>query len=772
MSLTGSLKAEAVALDTPQGALSPEQEIPDAAVRAQVERISRSAPFVRSSRITHFLSFIVDSTIRGQYDVLKETCIGNLVFGREPDYDPKIDPIVRVEARRLRAKLQEYYETEGRADRIVITMPKGGYRPTIQVRPVATPPIFPVEAPLGAPVGAPLDVTPGAILPSTAGAAPMAGFPASAEHRQAAQPGWRARPGLWLGAVGAIVALLALGAFFLHRGRSSAVLTRLTPLTSYLGEEFNPSLSPDGRHLAFTWDNDRGLYSIYVQTIPRGEPVQLSHSQGQDLHPVWSPDGRDLAFLRVTPKGSQVITIPSTGGPERTIGQVQNSVSVWRADAMQMPGSAGPAWSPRGDALYVNDGGAIYRWPLGYGARTKVTEPPSANNDFYPAISPDGRWIAFARQTSNSTYDLYAARLSDDHPVEPVRLTTDRTDIRGLAWSPDGAAILFSSRRSGTHELWQASLHDHSLRHVPIGSREAIDPTIDQRGSLLAYTELTQNTNIWRLPLGPAGHAVPERAIASSGRNNSPQYSPDGQRIAFVSDRSGAWELWVCGADGSQPRQLTSFRGPMLGTPHWSPDGRWIAFDARPGDHSKIFLIASDGGQPRQLAVNDFEERMPNWSADGRSVYFNSTRSGEVRLWKVALDGSNPRQISDRPAYDNFEAEDGKTVYFRSEGAGIWMTPSEGGASTLVPPLAHVESSRYLAVTSHALWFVDQEDAPRRILAYNFATHRVSAMGTIDHTLVSGTPSLSVSPDERSVVFAQQDQSASDILGVPWASVR
>src|ERR1700748_3272190 len=84
-----------------------------AAVRLQLAKIVGSLPFVRSNRIGEFLTFVVENTLEGQHDVLKETYIGSMVFGRELAYDPKIDPIVRVEARRLRSKLQEYYETEG-----------------------------------------------------------------------------------------------------------------------------------------------------------------------------------------------------------------------------------------------------------------------------------------------------------------------------------------------------------------------------------------------------------------------------------------------------------------------------------------------------------------------------------------------------------------------------------------------------------------------------------------------------------------------------------
>ena len=103
-------------------------------VRAQLERILASRAFASSVRMSRFLRFSVEETLAGRGDELKEITIGLAVFDRSPDYDPRLDPIVRVEARRLREKLSRYYATEGREDPVVIDLPRGGYTPTIRQR--------------------------------------------------------------------------------------------------------------------------------------------------------------------------------------------------------------------------------------------------------------------------------------------------------------------------------------------------------------------------------------------------------------------------------------------------------------------------------------------------------------------------------------------------------------------------------------------------------------------------------------------------------------
>src|SRR5829696_3501004 len=107
-------------------------DVPDSAVRAQLDRILASPVFSRSQQLRRFLSFIVEQTLTGQAHTLKEAVLAHEVYGKGPDFDGGSDPVVRVDARRLRDKLREFYE--GRSDPIVISLPKGSYVPVFEVR--------------------------------------------------------------------------------------------------------------------------------------------------------------------------------------------------------------------------------------------------------------------------------------------------------------------------------------------------------------------------------------------------------------------------------------------------------------------------------------------------------------------------------------------------------------------------------------------------------------------------------------------------------------
>jgi hypothetical protein len=121
-------------------------------------------------------------------------------------------------------------------------------------------------------------------------------------------------------------------------------------------------------------------------------------------------------------------------------------------------------------------------------------------------------------------------------------------------------------------------------------------------------------------------------------------------------------------------------------------------------------------------------------------------------------------RVTAQLGFDAMESPDGKWVYYLSRGPGIWRVPTSGGEGVLVPELAHVYPRRYWAVTDHGIYFVAQETAPRTVQFFSFATRRIERVRTIERNLVAGTPSLTASPDERWIVYAQKDQRSSDMM--------
>jgi TolB-like protein len=116
------------------GAAVPAPDLSPESIRLALEKILGSPGFVNADRLSRFLRYTVDETLNGQTDKLKETLLGIEVFNRKPTYDPRVDAVVRTEAVKLRARLRDYYEGEGREDELIIDLPKGGYVPAFRIR--------------------------------------------------------------------------------------------------------------------------------------------------------------------------------------------------------------------------------------------------------------------------------------------------------------------------------------------------------------------------------------------------------------------------------------------------------------------------------------------------------------------------------------------------------------------------------------------------------------------------------------------------------------
>jgi Tol biopolymer transport system component/DNA-binding winged helix-turn-helix (wHTH) protein len=568
-----------------------------------------------------------------------------------------------------------------------------------------------------------------------------------------------------LAATAAVILIAScLAAWRLHSRpapEESAVLNPV-PLTTYRGSENAPSFSPDGSQVAFEWNSEKqDKFDIYVKVVGSDStPLRLTNDPNPSRWPSWSPDGRTIAFERIVNSNTiYLMLIPALGGPERKLAEFQVGPDLLGYSATW---SANSKWLVVPAVTGTHPHPHLIRMSVETGESSPITDPTTSLGDAFPAISPDGKTLLFDRHGSFNGGSLYSIRVdADAKPIGTPTQLTEGSRFWAPHWTSDGKEIIahaFSEHFNGAVRM--SADGSPSFQTLPWLSGGGLFD-IARRGNRIAFSVVRGDTNIWRIDL-TARPIHPEPFIASTVRDVFPQYSPDGRKLAFHSNRSGTGlQIWVSDSDGNQARQLTSLRPGLTGTPHWSPDGQTIAFDSSYTGHFQVYTMSPDGGKMRQWTNGNFDSFAATWSRDGRWLYFTSNQSGRNELWKMPIAGGTPVQVTHNEGSMGIESEDGTTLYFSKEsGTGsIWKMPIAGG------PEKQLTDSIFrtnFAVTKTGIYFMTAPgiDGTSELRFYSFAT------GATTTLLPIGLPEygLAVSPDGRYLIYDQIDDPASDLM--------
>jgi Tol biopolymer transport system component len=257
----------------------------------------------------------------------------------------------------------------------------------------------------------------------------------------------------------------------------------------------------------------------------------------------------------------------------------------------------------------------------------------------------------------------------------------------------------------------------------------------------------------------------PLQLISSTKAEYCPAYSPDGKRIAFVSEQSGAPDIWICESDGRNPVQLTSFAGPTVGGPKWSPEGQEIAFYAAPNGNRDIYVVSASRGAPRRLTTQPGIDQWPYWSQDGLWLYFCSERSGEAKIWKIPSQGGEAIQLTQTKELEDVPQEslDGKYIYY-SRGwpypLSVWKLPLESGEETKVLDSVHPLALWTLRQEGIYFFTAPDDKGSSELCFYEFASGKTRKNLKVER----GLSGLAVSPDGRAILYSQLDDSGSDLM--------
>jgi len=519
---------------------------------------------------------------------------------------------------------------------------------------------------------------------SAAVAAPEAERPPSGAVAVGAppQPSARRRAYLAFGLVGLTLVVLAGGAGIFYVARRSTPVTvpsEYEQLTNYADGAVGPSLSPDGRMVAFIRGGESFLSTgqIYVKLLPNGESVRLTNDAGSKYGPVFTPDGSRIAYTAIKSIGASLSwdtwTVPVLGGEPRRL----------------LPNASGLTWMTDGRLLFAEiKGGELHM-----GIVTATESRADSREIYFP---PHERAMAHYAYASPDRQSVLIVEMDQSHAFhQPCRLVPFDGRSAGrqvgpegtctsAAWSPDGAWMYFGARVAGSAHLWRQRFPDGTPEQITFGPYEEEDLAVAPDGRSLVTSIGTRRSSIW------LHDAAGERAVSSEGYALSPRLSKDSKRLFYLFARDlslsaagwGPWSAELRSLDLGSGKSDTLLPGVSVIDFDISSDEKLVAFSANDGPERKssIWLASLDRDSPPRQIARDGDQ--VSFGADGELIFRSLTENNA--LVRIRQDGTGRERIMSPPVLEKFGVSpDGQWALVFSPGAG--GIPGTPGATLAVP---------------------------------------------------------------------------------------
>lgn len=532
-----------------------------------------------------------------------------------------------------------------------------------------------------------------------------------------------------------VAAFLLLGSLIASRylggNRREFEVGATQQITNDPGIEITPALSPDGKLLAYA-GGDPTRTSIFVRQVSGGEAIRLTSGRGRA--PQWSADGSKIAYV----DSAGIAMVPALGGSPQ---------GLIRWDGKTLPIS--PSFSHDGKLLaYASafDSGSKGIWIANADGseRHKILAVKEAHSLSW---SPDDSRIAFV---DGNLGFIYATDQFGN--IAPSTVWTVGRDGKGAApltdsihhnvspvWTSDGDGIVYVSNIRGSRDLYYQRVRGNRADGPP----QRLTTGLKIHGialggeGRLAYSVWNTSVGIWSVPFprsGAVSIATGHPITSASERIESVSLSPDGQWLAFDSDRSGNMDIYKMRIDGTGLQQLTHNPADDF-YPSWSPDGRQIAFHSWRSGNRDSYVMSADGGAERMIAGGPAHEYAGVWSPDGTQIAFFAERTGRQEIYVVPASGGNARRLTSTGGGGPMWSPDGKFIAYSN--GSLAVVPAQGGHEKIV-----LSGAVFGEITSVGGWSADSKKIYFRVLTPN------GSLNIAQVSLDGSNPSLLVRFDD------------------------
>jgi Tol biopolymer transport system component/DNA-binding winged helix-turn-helix (wHTH) protein len=464
---------------------------------------------------------------------------------------------------------------------------------------------------------------------------------------------------------------VAAGATWLAT-RSNTQFSRLELVSSLPGLHRSPTLSPDGRTVAFVSDRS-GTLQVWVKALTGGNPLQLTFHEQPVARPRWSPQGDRIVY---SVQGNGIWSVAPLGGSSRQLVEVGRNPDLAPDGRMLVFERPWEVWIANGDGTNQQRLPLLKQGYLAY------------YGDAWPTFSPSGKEIALFLGDKGPNGDYWAVPAVGG---EPRRLTFDEAEGGAPAWTPDGKHIVVSSSRTGSLTLWRIPVAGGAPEALTTGAGDDLDPTISPDGQHVLFANVKRT---WSLVIHNTHSGARRTVLETRTSLEFPRFSWDGRLIAFFgTNEIGDTQVFVVDSDGKNLRSVTAGKGELNVMPQWAYDGRSLFYyQVRP--RPTFRRIPATGGPSREIAAWrwDREHEASSDPSSDRIVY-SMLEAGRLRETRVRRLHNAQETTLAVPLFEPQFSPDGRLIAGESRDEAVTVCEIDGECRTLTPKLERGVSS-------------------------------------------------------------------------------
>ncbi|NQZ82502.1 MAG: winged helix-turn-helix domain-containing protein [Colwellia sp.] len=551
-----------------------------------------------------------------------------------------------------------------------------------------------------------------------------------------------------------IVFMLLIGGWFFQKTNESSkwdhifnqAINNAQRLTADTYIEYQAELSADGQFITLVYRKE-GQYITRVLTREGQVKFELANKKSKYLSPILSHDNNQLLSAVIENKKCRIALVTVATLNQETISSCQlpneSSIFDWAKDGKSF--------------LYVDNGSehsttAIWLYNLATKTTKQLTFPGNTTNyDTRPRFSPNDKSISFIRGT-DSIRNIYQAARNDLANVD--QLTSEKSMILSHQWIDDDH-IIFDSNKRGDKNIWLLDVAEKTITNL--GAKDGQIPSVDRLGETLIYQEKKYQANLWQINLTSKEETL---LVSSAKFDNHPAYSPNGEQLAFTSNRNGISDIWLYDIKEKKELKLLSIKGESLISPFWHPSENKLLISTLNDKGYQCLEFDNNTLSFKRINAGKYQISHCIYHAN-KSIYAITKNVNDVSQLIEILPDNSVSILTTDGATSLKVLTNGHLIYTKPDNNGLYIVNDKGRFIELILPDFPSYLAEHWTISNSHIYYANFQKDQKGTWKINLTTKQKTKVSSSLSTAVGS--SMAVSPDQKNLIITKLDKVESDI---------